>query len=279
MSGETQYVNRVDFFLNGEPVSIENPSPDFLLIDFLRSSDIGLAGPKKACGQGGCGSCTVILSSWKDNREEHRAINACLRPVCALSGLVVTTVEGTGTPGVLPARYPMHAPTSGFAPLNWTPPPAVRQAATRSRMTRIASGTTKPADFSSTAGLPDHDDANPHAAGNLPGINPVAQRLAANNGSQCGYCTVGFVMNMSEFIVNNPHPTKQQIEDIFDGNICRCTGYRPILTGMKTFARDYTREDEKERMKCLLERGQTEQLPAASVAIPFPEAEIGRAHV
>ncbi|MDB5785455.1 molybdopterin cofactor-binding domain-containing protein [Caballeronia mineralivorans] len=272
MSGGTGYVNRVDFFLNGEPVSIENPSPDFLLIDFLRSSDIGLAGPKKACGQGGCGSCTVILSSWKDSREEHRAINACLRPVCLLGGLVVTTVEGTGAPGVLSARYPMHAPTSGFAPLDWTPPPAVQQAATRSRMTRIASRTTKLADFSSTADMLDDSDADLQGASNPPGINPVAQRLAANNGSQCGYCTVGFVMNMSEFIVNNPHPTKQQIEDIFDGNICRCTGYRPILTGMKTFASDYSPEDEKDRMKCLLERGQAEQLPAASVTIPFPEA-------
>ena len=272
MSGGTGYVNRVDFFLNGEPVSIENPSPDFLLIDFLRSADIGLAGPKKACGQGGCGSCTVILSSWKDGREEHRAINACLRPVCLLGGLVVTTVEGTGTSGVMPARYPMHAPTSGFAPLDWTPPPAVRQAATRSRMVRIASGTTMLAGLSSTADALDASSADLHGAGNLPGINPVAQRLAANNGSQCGYCTVGFVMNMSEFIVNNPHPTKQQIENIFDGNICRCTGYRPILTGMKTFASDYNCEDEKDRMKCLLERGQAEQSPAASVTIPFPEA-------
>ena len=71
-------------------------------------------------------------------------------------------------------------------------------------------------------------------------MNPVAHRLALNNGSQCGYCSVGFVMNMSEFIVNNPNATKREIEDIFDGNICRCTGYRSILTGMKTFASDWT---------------------------------------
>ena len=82
------------------------------------------------------------------------------------------------------------------------------------------------------------------------GMNPVAYRLALNNGSQCGYCSVGFVMNMSEFIANHPHATKKEIEEAFDGNLCRCTGYRAILTGMKTFASDWDAADEQERMKC-----------------------------
>ena len=88
----------VSFFLNGRSVTIEDPPPDLLLIDYLRSPDVALAGPKKPCGQGGCGGCTVILSRWDEEagEPEHRAINSCLRPVCALGGLVVTTVEGTG---------------------------------------------------------------------------------------------------------------------------------------------------------------------------------------
>ena len=90
--------NHVSFFLNGKEVSIQDPSPDLLLIDYLRSPDVALAGPKKPCGQGGCGGCTVILSNWNtaEKKIEHRAMNSCLRPVCALGGLVVTTVEGTG---------------------------------------------------------------------------------------------------------------------------------------------------------------------------------------
>jgi xanthine dehydrogenase/oxidase len=81
-------------------------------------------------------------------------------------------------------------------------------------------------------------------------MNQVAYRLAMNNGTQCGYCTPGFVMTMSALLAENPSPTKDEIEAVFDGNLCRCTGYRSILTGMKTFASDWSDEDEAERMKC-----------------------------
>src|SRR5436305_13786629 len=103
--------NEVSFYLNGKEVTIHDPSPKLLLIDYLRSPEVALAGPKKPCGQGGCGGCTVILSRWNDESAsaEHSAINSCLRPVLALNGLAVTTVEGTGS-----ARQPNpdHLPTS-----------------------------------------------------------------------------------------------------------------------------------------------------------------------
>jgi len=91
--------NKIIFFLNGHEVNLYRPSPDCLLIDYLRSPEIALAGPKKPCGQGGCGGCTVILSEWNSQTDQadHRAINACLRPVVALHGMSVTTIEGTGS--------------------------------------------------------------------------------------------------------------------------------------------------------------------------------------
>ncbi|KAL5509791.1 hypothetical protein EMCRGX_G005217 [Ephydatia muelleri] len=70
------------------------------------------------------------------------------------------------------------------------------------------------------------------------GFHPIQTRIAERNGSQCGYCTPGFVMSMYSLLDQNSKPTKQEIEDNFDGNICRCTGYRPILEAMKTFAVD-----------------------------------------
>ncbi len=51
------HADRVDFFLNGHAVTVHKPAPDLLLIDYLRSPDVALAGPKKPCGQGGCGRC------------------------------------------------------------------------------------------------------------------------------------------------------------------------------------------------------------------------------
>ncbi|XP_043920190.1 xanthine dehydrogenase-like [Protopterus annectens] len=68
------------------------------------------------------------------------------------------------------------------------------------------------------------------------GLNPIQERLASHNGSQCGFCSPGFVMQMYGLLKNNQTPSLQQVEDNFDGNICRCTGYRPILDAMKSFA-------------------------------------------
>ncbi len=269
--------NSVSFFLNGRSVTIDNPAPDLLLIDYLRSPDVALAGPKKPCGQGGCGGCTVILSRWnpKKREPEHRAINSCLRPVCALGGLVVTTVEGTGAVRKPDSAHLLHSLTASRAgaPIALQASPVLSQAieaAERKRASVLedvddALGKKgPPALVLKSEVVADHPSERSHA-----GMNPVAYRLAMNNGSQCGYCSVGFVMNMSEFITNYPRATKKEIEDAFDGNLCRCTGYRAILTGMKTFASNWTREDEKKRMKCLEDDGCRAQRPA-DVVIPFP---------
>ncbi|XP_067885711.1 xanthine dehydrogenase-like isoform X2 [Heterodontus francisci] len=70
------------------------------------------------------------------------------------------------------------------------------------------------------------------------GLHPIQQRLADYNGSQCGFCSPGFVMQMYGLLKNNATPSFQEVEDNFDGNVCRCTGYRSILDAMKSFAKD-----------------------------------------
>ncbi|HEX4962397.1 MAG TPA: molybdopterin cofactor-binding domain-containing protein [Thermoanaerobaculia bacterium] len=268
--------HEVSFFVNGKPVTIENPSPDLLLIDYLRSPEVALAGPKKPCGQGGCGGCTVILSRWDEekNAPEHRAINSCLRPVCALGGLVVTTVEGTGAARRPNPEFLLHSTTAsrGAAPIDAPPPPvylAAAKAASKKREAVLKAVQKARAGDSAAMVKLVAAGAEPPSEHSHEGMNPVAHALALNNGSQCGYCSVGFVMNMSEFITNHPNATKKEIEDAFDGNLCRCTGYRAILTGMKTFASDWTEEDERNRMKCLEDEAGASQLPAY-VEIPFP---------
>jgi xanthine dehydrogenase/oxidase len=71
------------------------------------------------------------------------------------------------------------------------------------------------------------------------GLDPVQHRIAAFNGTQCGFCTPGFVMNAHAFLRNHPRPSQREMEDQFGGNLCRCTGYRPILHAMRSFAHDY----------------------------------------
>ncbi|KAK7462501.1 hypothetical protein BaRGS_00038470 [Batillaria attramentaria] len=68
-------------------------------------------------------------------------------------------------------------------------------------------------------------------------LHPAQERLASAHGSQCGFCTPGFVMSMYTLLRNHPTPTPQQLEKAFDGNLCRCTGYRPIIEGYTPFTK------------------------------------------
>uniref|UniRef100_A0A8C5SZC2 xanthine dehydrogenase n=1 Tax=Laticauda laticaudata TaxID=8630 RepID=A0A8C5SZC2_LATLA len=68
-------------------------------------------------------------------------------------------------------------------------------------------------------------------------LHPVQERIAKSHGSQCGFCTPGIVMSMYTLLRNHPQPKMEEIEDAFQGNLCRCTGYRPILEGYRTFAK------------------------------------------
>ncbi len=171
------------FWLNGVRVAIPDPDPAVKLTDYLR--EVGLTGTKVGCGQGGCGACTVMLSYKKpDGTTAHRPINACLRLLVSLDGMLVTTTEGIGS---------VHK-----------------------------------------------------------GLDPTQVCIAKYNGSQCGFCTPGFVMNTHAFLQQNPSPTQQEIEDIYGGNLCRCTGYRPILHSARTLAKDYDAAAD-ETQECVID--------------------------
>jgi xanthine dehydrogenase small subunit len=73
------------------------------------------------------------------------------------------------------------------------------------------------------------DDLKSHNGGAL---HPAQQAMVDCHGSQCGFCTPGFVMSMvgiCERGAGRTAPTRQQLADDLAGNLCRCTGYRPIL--------------------------------------------------
>src|SRR6266404_3357119 len=201
-----KFATDLRFVLNGSEVVIDKVDPSVLLVDWLRSPAVGLTGTKKSCAQGGCGACTVMLSRWDDLSEsvEHLSLNSCLRPLCSLDGMEITTTEGTGN--------------------------------CRSE------------------------------------LSPVQYRIAKENGSQCGFCTPGFVMNMTAFLATNQEQTigQKEIEDLFDGNLCRCTGYRSILYGMKHFASDWGPDDEAGCLKTVVDP--SERVPhARKVRTSFPK--------
>lgn len=71
-------------------------------------------------------------------------------------------------------------------------------------------------------------------------LHPVQERLAKAHGSQCGFCTPGIVMSMYALLRSLPQPSMKDLEVAFQGNLCRCTGYRPILEGYKTFTKEFS---------------------------------------
>ncbi|CAG8450196.1 3393_t:CDS:10 [Diversispora eburnea] len=156
VSGDIEFSPKLAFYLNGTRIEINNPDPDTTLLQYVRS--IGLTGTKLGCAEGGCGACTVMISSYdlKSRKISHYSVNACLLPLCSVEGKHVITIEGIGN-----VKYP----------------------------------------------------------------HPV----------QLYY--MGIAMSLYVLLRNNPNPTEEEIEECFDGNLCRCTGYRPILDAAKTFAK------------------------------------------
>jgi len=176
--------------VNGRTEEFAGLSPHTTALDWLRER--GLTGSKEGCAEGECGACAIMVarpSTTGDRDTEWVAVNACLIPAASLDGQEVLTAEGLGSPSSL---------------------------------------------------------------------HPVQEEMAVRGGSQCGYCTPGFVCSMAAeyYRAGREHETAgtpaagsshgaadpnapgaeadhERGPNGFDlhalsGNLCRCTGYRPI---------------------------------------------------
>uniref|UniRef100_A0ACD5U9F2 Uncharacterized protein n=1 Tax=Avena sativa TaxID=4498 RepID=A0ACD5U9F2_AVESA len=180
----------VVFAVNGERFELrDGDDPGATLLEFLRSR-ARFTGPKLGCGEGGCGACVVLLSTYDAAADEvsHAAAPSCLTLAHGLHHRAVTTTEGLGN-----SRDGLHA---------------------------------------------------------------VHERLAGFHASQCGFCTPGMCMSLAAALAGAegkgtaPPPregfsrlTSAEAERAVAGNLCRCTGYRPIADACKSFAADVDLED------------------------------------
>ena len=71
---------------------------------------------------------------------------------------------------------------------------------------------------------------------NGPDLHPLQKAFMEGFAAQCGYCTPGMLMSAKALLDRNPNPGRAEIEEAISGNLCRCTGYEPIIDSIQRVA-------------------------------------------
>ena len=124
-----------------------------------------------------------------------------------------------------------------------------------------------------------------HLAGADGGLHPVQQAMVDCHGSQCGFCTPGIVMVLYALWLERPRPSEAEVRRALQGNLCRCTGYAPILRA-GAVAADYglpeddglvrSREAVATRLTAMVD-GKRVELAGGSVVVPVDEDDLADA--
>jgi aerobic carbon-monoxide dehydrogenase small subunit len=61
------------------------------------------------------------------------------------------------------------------------------------------------------------------------GLTPLQKSFIEHNSFQCGFCAPGMILSATELLAKNHKPNKKEIQEALSGNLCRCTGYTPII--------------------------------------------------
>ena len=80
-------------------------------------------------------------------------------------------------------------------------------------------------------------------------LHPVQKALVDYHASQCGFCTPGFVMSLFALYKSNASPTRWEIDDALAGNLCRCTGYSPIVTAAEKMYAELADDEQNDWMR------------------------------
>jgi aerobic-type carbon monoxide dehydrogenase small subunit (CoxS/CutS family) len=147
----------IRFSFNGKTTALEVEEERMLL--WVLRTELGLTGTKSGCGEGLCGSCTVLV----DGKPER----SCQLPMREVSGKKIVTIEGLAKNGKL---------------------------------------------------------------------HPVQAAFVEHDALQCGFCTPGMILSAYGLLLENPKPTRQQILDHMEDNLCRCGAHVRIVKAIETAA-------------------------------------------
>lgn len=67
-------------------------------------------------------------------------------------------------------------------------------------------------------------------------LDPLQQAFLDHGAYQCGYCSPGMIMLSKALLEHNPRPSRDEIVEALSGNVCRCTGYQPIVAALESLA-------------------------------------------
>jgi aerobic-type carbon monoxide dehydrogenase small subunit (CoxS/CutS family) len=70
------------------------------------------------------------------------------------------------------------------------------------------------------------------------GLTDLQKALLQHNSFQCGFCAPGVVLSATELLNSNPKPTEEEAKEAISGNLCRCTGYKPIIEAILAAGRE-----------------------------------------
>jgi len=147
----------IRFSFNGKTTVLDVEEERMLL--WVLRTELGLTGTKSGCGEGFCGSCTVLV----DGKPER----SCQLPMSDVAGKKIVTIEGLARDGKL---------------------------------------------------------------------HPVQTAFVEHDALQCGFCTPGMILSAFGLLLENPEPTRQQILDHMEDNLCRCGAHLRIVKAIETAA-------------------------------------------
>ena len=147
----------IRFSFNGKTTVLDVEEERMLL--WVLRTELGLTGAKFGCGEGFCGSCTVLV-----NDKPERS---CQLPMSDVAGKKIVTIEGLARDGKL---------------------------------------------------------------------HPVQTAFVEHDALQCGFCTPGMILSAFGLLLENPEPTRQQILDHMEDNLCRCGAHVRIVKAIETAA-------------------------------------------